>query len=164
MIGCREAEAALLGACLLAPPRALDVLSGLVEDDFTDPRHQVTFAAMCGLVDRGVPPDPVTTLGHLRSTGRLRPFTTDRDPGVFLADLASATPLPTSARHYRQIVLEHALRRRAHQAGERIQQAAEAEDYTVLLEVLDGEHRAVMAAARRLRTPLTAVDQGSGAA
>ena len=164
MIGCPEAEAALLGACLLAPPRAPDALSGLVEDDFTDPRHRVTFAAMCEMVDRGVPPDPVTVLGHLRSTGRLRPFTADRDPGVFLADLASATPLPASARHYRAIVLRHSLRRRAHQAGERIQQAAEAEDYTVLLEVLDGEHRTVLDTARRLRAPLTAVDQGGSAA
>ena len=164
MSGCPHAEAALLGCCLLAPPREPDARSWLVEDDFVDPRHRVTFAAMLDLVDQGTPPDPVTVLGHLRSTGRLRSFTADRDPGVFLADLASATPLPASAQHYRTIVLEHAFRRRAHQAGERLQQAAEAEDYTVLLGILDGEHRAVLAAACRLRTPLASVEQKGTAA
>ena len=150
MIGCHEAEAALLGACLLAPPQAPIALDELMMGDFVDPRHRVTFAAMLDLIGQGVPPDPVTVLGQLRSTGQVRPFTADRDPGVYLADLASATPLPSSARHYRQIVLEHALRRRAHEAGERIKQAAEGGDPAVLLAVLDGEHRAVLAAARRL--------------
>ncbi len=164
MIGCPEAEAALLGGCLLAPSQAPAVLRGLTEGDFIDPRHQVVLAAMLELIGRDVPPDPVTVLGQLRRTGQLRPFTADRDPGVFLVDLAAATPLPASARYYRAIVLEHSLRRRAHQAGERLQQAAEAEDCAVLLDVLEREQRAMQDAARRLRAPLAAVEQGTGAA
>ncbi|MDP9398620.1 MAG: hypothetical protein M3P96_12750 [Actinomycetota bacterium] len=163
-IGCPEAEAAFLGALLLAPPRAAEALVGVMEDDFTDPRHQVVFAAMVELVDQGVPADPVTLLGHLRRTGRLRPFTADREPGAFLIDLAAACPLPASVQHYRAVVLEHALLRRAHEAGERVQQAAEGGDPDVLLGVLDGEHRAVLAAAARLRAPLRAVDRDKDAA
>ncbi len=159
MIGCAEAEAAFLGACLLAPMRAATALTDVVEDDFVDPRHRVVFAAMVELVERGIPTDPVTVLGHLRRTGQGSPFTANRNPGVFLADLAAAAPLPACVQHYRTVVLEHALLRRAHEAGERLQQAAEGGNPEVLLDVLDGDRHAVLAVARRLRVPLRVVER-----
>jgi len=148
-LGCVEAERALLGACLLAPATAADLLAELGEEDFVDPRHRLVLTAARVLVEQGAPPDPVTVLGLLRARNHEKPFTADRDAGTYLADLASSCPLPASGPWYRRVVLEHAWRRRVQEAGQRLVQHAESASLDDMAAAVRDEQERLEAAAAR---------------
>lgn len=118
------AEAAFLG-CLLATSAALVEAVRLEVEDFASPQHRAVFGCVLALVERGEVIDPITVLGELRRSGREKALTCDQSAGVFLHSLLAAAPNLGSASYYRRIVVEHRLRRAAHEAGERLQQIAE---------------------------------------
>ena len=147
LIGCPDAEAALLGAALLTG-RADDVLTGVTLDDFTTGLHQAVFDAMRHLIDRGEPVDPVTVLGEMRAAGTVE-SRHGRDLGVSLVALAEGCPTATNHRHYRRTVLEHSYRRRVRQAGERLTQAAADTPLDELQQLTHREHIDVEQARQR---------------
>ena len=147
-LGCREAETAVLGAAMLAPTQAASVLAGLTADDFTDPRYRDVFDAVRALLGDAAAPDPVAVLGQLRRTGVLS-ATTDRSAGVLIHDLITSCPVPAGAREYRRIVVEHAYRRTARTAFERIAQAAESAPLSTCQQVVADGLRTTIAALRR---------------
>jgi replicative DNA helicase len=66
------AEAAVLGACLVAPDRVVDIVSNrLNEADFYNERHRALFTAITGLYLRRDPIDPVTVRAALQALGKL---------------------------------------------------------------------------------------------
>lgn len=137
MIGCFEAEAAVLGCLLQAGPMVTTgFLRQLEVADFTDPRHRVVFLAMTELQAAGQPVDPVTVLGQLRRTGAAQSMTADKGAGVFLADLLEAPPSVGTIGHYLLIVLEHRVRTEVETAGARLQQVAGAENIGTVRDVL----------------------------
>jgi replicative DNA helicase len=161
------AEAALLGAALLAPRSAARVLTNLFERDFTDPRHRLVFSAIVGCLRRGVPPDPVTVLEEARARGFLAGgYSPDRNAGALLHDLVQGCPLPSSAAHYARVVLDRSARRRALEAAERIRQAATHSQLEDLAAVVHQEAEAARRAADRAQLPmrvhLAVVDEGTG--
>lgn len=145
LIGCPEAEAALLGALLWLPTtEAAPVLERVAEDDLVDPRNRVVIEAVRRVVDDGVRPDPTAVLGELRRAGELSCFTADRSAGTFLADLLAATPLPQNVGTYARTVLEHSARRRLTEAAERLAQAAGQSALTDLTTMVVEESLAVL--------------------
>jgi replicative DNA helicase len=143
-IGCDEAERGVLGGLLCLPAlEARAVTDHLQPADFTDPRHAAIFGAVVDLTSDGVPADPITLVDHLRRTGRERCFTTDRDAGVYLADLLDALPSVGNLGHYARVVIEHSARRRAVEATWRIGQVAELSDLATARQVTLDELQAV---------------------
>lgn len=125
VVGCVEAEAAVLGCLLhLAPSEAGALVEQLEVEDFTDPRHRSVFEAAVSCLTAGAPADPVTVLGQLRRAGTERSMTCDRSAGVFLADLLESAPFTTAAGHYARVVVEHRARRRLVEAADRLGQCA----------------------------------------
>lgn len=122
---CVEAERALLGACLLAPSQARQLLTGLTGDDFAEGRNLAVHGAITAAVNDGDEPDPVTVLARLRRTNHTaggRVF--GDDPAVLLADLMQACPAVAMAPHYRRLVGEYAERRALIASAARLDRAA----------------------------------------
>lgn len=133
-----NAEAALLGACLLSHQAVTDARAALTDPaPFHRPGHGHVWTAICALDDRGDPVDVLTVAAELRTRHLL-----DRDTWLTearLADLLTAAPGTTNAAHYARIVDGHAQRRRlithfAHLAD----QARTADDPTSVL--VDARH------------------------
>lgn len=144
-VGCPEAEAAVLGAMLRMPHTdAVALADHLEPDDFVDPRHRAVFGAVTDLLAEGVTADPVLVLGELRRSGAERSMTCDRSAGVYLTDLLAAAPAVPSAGHYARIVLEHAARRRLHEAAERLAQVAGSGSLDLVREIVQREWVAVL--------------------
>ncbi len=66
-----EAEQAVLGAVLLDPPALNTVMDMLVPEDFYAGGHQVIFAAMRELFQKGQPVDVITVADFLSAAGKL---------------------------------------------------------------------------------------------
>ncbi|MBU0513283.1 MAG: replicative DNA helicase [Proteobacteria bacterium] len=66
-----EAEQAVLGAVLISPEAAAEVLEGLTEADFYRPAHRHIFSAMAELFERGEAIDLVTVRGLLQGRDQL---------------------------------------------------------------------------------------------
>lgn len=147
-IGCAEAEAAFLGAVLLAEnPRALLDLLGAA--DFADPRNAAVYEAASGCQAAGMRPDPVCVQGWLRRTGTETAMTADTSAAGYLAMLAGAAPVVASGRFYAQVVVEHAVRRRVAQAADRLGQAAGTYSMVALGAIVIEELDAVVVDTRR---------------
>jgi len=144
-VGCPEAEAAVLGALLRMPHTDAVALADRLEpDDFVDPRHRAVFGAVTDLLAEGVAADPVLVLGELRRSGAERSMTCDRSAGVYLFDLLAAAPAVVNAGHYSRIVIEHRVRRRLHEAAERLSQVAGSSSLGLVREIVQSEWVAVL--------------------
>ena len=136
-----------LGAALLSgAPQVLDLLQ---DGDLADERLRVVAGAIRGMVGSGIPVDATTVLARARCTGMVTRPAAMRGLAVLLAELIGECPNPASARWYAAAALEDALRRRTAEAGERLAQAAAEESLQSLMELVDGEHRAVRELADR---------------
>src|SRR5690606_6679609 len=109
----REAEESLLGAVLLSPDAANDVMDRIHPEDFYIPAHQSIYEAMRRLYDGNQAIDAVTLSEELRRTGEL-----EKIGGVtYLTRLVDVVPVTTNIDHYAVIVEEHARRRDLIRAG-----------------------------------------------
>jgi replicative DNA helicase len=108
-----EAEQSVLGALMLDHNAVATVRDVLQPHDFYAEKHRHIFSAALDLSDRGEPIDPITLRAQLERAGNL-----SRSGGVeYIAELSIVTPTAASVRHYADIVVEHAIRRRLIEAG-----------------------------------------------
>jgi replicative DNA helicase len=108
-----EAEKSVLGAIMLDQNAVATVRDMLEPADFYVERHVLIYRAAVELSDRGEPIDVLTLRGQLERAGAL-----PRSGGTeYLAELSVAVPTAANVKHYADIVVEHALRRRLIQAG-----------------------------------------------
>ena len=101
-----DAEDSLIGACL-RNPKALDALSSLSVQDFTQPRAQEAFKAIRSLINQNRRVDLVTVVEAVEGTSKRV-----SDMPVYLSNCAQKTPVWANAGEYGAIVKELAIRRR----------------------------------------------------
>jgi replicative DNA helicase len=114
-----EAERVLLGAALLNPKAAVEIQTLIREQEFFDLRHRLIFRRIQSLAARGVPPDLVTVLEDLNSSGELQ----NVEAG-YLSSLIDGVPSVNNVSHYARIVRERSKRRDLISFGEKIQDLA----------------------------------------
>ena len=103
-----EAEESLLGAMLLSNDAASVGIEKCSSADFYKPAHGHIFGAIQALMERGEAIDAVTVTDELKRSGVLEAV---GDRSIFISLLAN-TPSIANARHYAEIVEEHALLRK----------------------------------------------------
>lgn len=116
-----RAEAAVLGSAMLSAEAAatvLDLIHG--EEEFYRPAHQLIFAAIRALGDRGASVDPITVAQELGKTGDL----SKTGGGPYLHTLISSVPTTANAGYYVKIIRRTAILRRLVAAGVTISQVA----------------------------------------
>lgn len=101
------AEQAVLGACLLRPGDAQDILEGLRPELLYSPPHRLVMEAMLSLIGDGSPLDLVTLTSRMTEQGTLG----KAGGAVYLAELADSPVSPAHAKHHAEIVLAMARRR-----------------------------------------------------
>ena len=142
---CGIAERHMLGAVLhlRAAGAVTAALEGLSEADFTDPQLRHVFAVINATASSGMDVDPTTIVALLIRSGRvpeqLHPVATG-----LVIDLVCSVPVPASWPHYKALIVAESGRRRAVEAGERISQAALADDPAVAVRVAVSEFQALL--------------------
>ena len=116
----REAERALIGACLISGEVAAQVMERVSATDFDDMQCRHMFNALKTLVADGVSVDIVTLSEELTKCGKLQ----DAGGASGIADLIHNTPTSYNFEAYVDIVLDNAIRRDVHQAAGRIADAS----------------------------------------
>jgi replicative DNA helicase len=116
-----EAEAALLGACILSWGSSIDDVSGIVTAaDFHLEKNATIFEALADLHHEGGRVDLVRLRSRLAQRGLL-----EKIGGLeYLMELAESVPSAVSANHYAAIVREKSMLRRLMEATEQAQRAA----------------------------------------
>jgi replicative DNA helicase len=103
-----EAEESLLGAMLLSA-NVIDVVSeSVLASDFYKPSYAIIYDAITRLRAKGGGIDAVTVMDEIQGQGLLDMI---GDPSIFIS-LQANTPSIANGRHYADIIMEHALRRR----------------------------------------------------
>lgn len=123
-----DAEAALVGALLLAPRHYPDVAALVSAGDFYLPAHGAVFAAIARLVAEERHIDALTVRDAI-----------GEEATVSLADLLSLesrTPMTSGAVGYAEIIAEHAQQRRALALGAELQEAAYEGDTATALRLI----------------------------
>jgi replicative DNA helicase len=110
-----EAERVLLGSALLNPKAAVEIQTLIREQEFFDHRHRLIFRRIQTLAARGVPPDLVTVLDDLMSTGDL-----EKVEAGYLSSLIDGIPDAMNVAHYAHIVRERSKRRDLIMFGDKI--------------------------------------------
>ncbi len=140
----REAEESVLGALLLSPHAANEVMDKLAPGDFYVPAHQAIFEAMRALYDSNQPLDAVTVSEELRRGAEL-----EKVGGLsYLAHLVDVVPAASNIGYYSEIVAEHGLRRSLIRAGSSITDLAFRVDDEVAM-VLDRAEQEVLSVAEK---------------
>ena len=137
-----EAEQAALGSMMLSPDALATCLEILGPDDFSRPAHQLIFAAVKTVADRGEPADAITVKAELEHRGALLKI----GRAEYLHTLIACVPSAGSAGWYAGRVRECAIRWRLVEASDRIRQAALAGG-TDLAERVDAAYRIIDEAA-----------------
>lgn len=60
-----EAEQAVIGGIMLTNGKCYPHISFLTPADFYQPRHKFLFEFLVGLINQGIPTDPITTTDYL---------------------------------------------------------------------------------------------------
>lgn len=121
-----EAEAAILGAMMLAARVIPDVVATISPADYYRPAHETIHRALVALHEQGQPVDPITLTHHL---GKLGDLNRVGGPG-YIHSLVDAVPTTANATYYAEIVRELAERRRLIETGTRLVLAASTPDGT----------------------------------
>lgn len=112
----REAERALIGACLISGECAERVLERVSANDFDDMQCRNIYNAIKSLVTQGMTIDIVTLSEELTKDGKL-----EEAGGVTnISTLVSSTPNSYNYESYIDIVLDNAIRRDVHQVAAHI--------------------------------------------
>ena len=140
----REAEESVLGALLLSPHAANEVMDKLVPNDFYVPAHQSIFEAMISLYNANQPIDAVTLSEELRRSVEL-----EKVGGLaYLTHLVDVVPTASNVEYYAGIVEEHGLRRSLIKAGSSITELAFRTDDEVAV-VIDRAEQEVLGVAEK---------------
>lgn len=114
------AERALLGAAILNPSSALEVLSLIGEADFFLQENRLIFRRIQSLLARGVAVDLVTVTEELHRSGELE----KTGGAAYVASLIDGVPRVAHVAYYARIVRENATRRELIYFADRIQKLA----------------------------------------
>jgi replicative DNA helicase len=115
-----DAERALLGAAILDPNNALELLSLTRETDFSTRGHCLIFRRIQSLLARGSAADLVTVSDGLRQSGELE----SAGGEGYVALLIDGIPRLTNLKHYASIVRDNATRRELIKFGAEVQELA----------------------------------------
>lgn len=144
-----EAEAAVLGSCLLNRDAIVAVAPLLTPEMFYWPKHGDIYRAMLSCYQRRVPPDIRTVSDALRAAGAL-----ENVGGVaFVADLTDAAPTSAHVEYYARIVARHHEARGLITAGGRVAALGYRDD-------LDAQALRSQALATITEATMTATDGG----
>lgn len=134
-------EQAVLGGMLMSAAAIEDVMHVLSGTDFYQPRHELIYDAIMGLVGAGQPVDALTVADALTKAGELA-----RAGGMpYLHSLIRAVPTSANAGSYARIVAGRATLRRLVAAGVRIQQLGEAASGGDVDDLVTAAHAEVVA-------------------
>jgi replicative DNA helicase len=148
-----DAEAAVLGCLLIAPDAYSQVADILEPGDFYAPKNGAIFGAAGKVHESGAAIDTALLAARLREKGSL-----ERAGGIeYLAQLAQVMPTAASVRHYAEIVLDRAIRRRLQATGERL--AREAVSELTRDELIGNVERDLLAVQQRTPTEAVSADQ-----
>ncbi|NJQ04249.1 DnaB-like helicase N-terminal domain-containing protein [Streptomyces lonarensis] len=118
------AEMATLGACLISPRAAREVVDFLDPRSFYAPRHSEIFYAICRMHALRQPIDPITVAKHLADLGRLQAV----GGAGYIQGLANAVPTAGNAEYYAEIIEDRYLRRSIIEHGTRCVEAGFKQD------------------------------------
>ena len=126
-----NAEASLLGACLIDPEAIYYVVNLITAKDFYEGKHQVTYQAMVNVAENGNVLDVVTVQNELERLKML-----DKVGGAsFVSELVTVVPSAMNAPSYASIVTDYARRRdmlrTMHNSVKRIYNTKENTDETI---------------------------------
>lgn len=114
-----EAEQSVIGGLMLAPQALSKIGDWLTEHDFTVPDHRVIYRAVCALIAKNQPCDPVTMMDWLENDG----IVLERG-NVYPVDLANTTPSAANIVAYAEIVVEKSRLRQALDVAAKVTGAA----------------------------------------
>lgn len=135
-----EAEMCALGAAMLSPDAAAEVLEMLRAEDFYRPAHQIIFRAVGAAADSGEPVNALTVLAAAQRTRVGREWVPD---GPYLHTLIERVPVASNAAWFAARVAEHARLRRLIPAGQRIIQEGHDTDPADVDAAVERAHRAL---------------------
>src|SRR5690349_3878876 len=110
------AEQSVLGAMLQSKQAIDQATEQLTGRDFYQPAHELVFAVVQDLANRGEPADAITVAAELTRRGEL----TRVGGAPYLHTLLASVPTAASADYYAEIVREKAVLRRLIQVGQKI--------------------------------------------
>lgn len=113
------AEQATLGAMMLSPQAADDIIEIVGSRDFYDPRNGVVFATIVAQLAAGHPVDGITLANALDEVGQLGTGS-GKVPIEYLHTLEAAVPVAASGSYYARIVARKAMLRRLVEVGTRV--------------------------------------------
>ncbi|WP_116247702.1 replicative DNA helicase [Nocardiopsis sp. FIRDI 009] len=113
-----HAEQSVLGAMLISAEAVVDVGVMIGAGDFYRPAHQIVYATISALMDRGEPTDAVAVGNELTKNGDLARV----GGAIYLHTLTEAVPTAANATYYAKIVADRALLRRLVEVGTRAAQ------------------------------------------
>jgi len=120
-----DAEQSALGACLIEKEALARVVEILPEPtDFYKSAHQVIYASMLKLYEKGEPVDLITLTNELRNANKLD----DAGGASYLTHLIDSVPTAANAEYYSTIIKEKAILRNLIGAGTSIVQMGYRED------------------------------------
>lgn len=128
-----DAEQAVLGALLIDPGAAPQVVGLLTADDFFRPAHQKVYGAISELFRRGLAIDYLTVAAELERTGLLG----DVGGSAYLTELMTHTPVAHYVEHYASLVERASVMRRLISAAGKIAQIAWQDDAETVEETID---------------------------
>lgn len=115
-----DAERSVLGAIIIKPDIAYEVMDKLRADDFYRQQHRLVFLTLAAMIQKKVPVDIVSITEQLKETGRL-----DKVGGIpFITQLANVTPTAANVMHHADIVLQYSKRRQMMAVAEELRAAA----------------------------------------
>lgn len=119
-----EAEQAVLGAMLIDPSSAPDLIAILKADDFYIETNRLIYEAIAGMFNDGRAIDPVTVLDEMKALGYK-----DKANRDFFIQLIETTPTAANAKEYAAIVRGKSMLRQLQQiSGEIIQMTREEQE------------------------------------
>jgi replicative DNA helicase len=131
------AERAVLGSLMIDAAAIAEIRDVLDPADFYAERHALIYRAAVELADRGDPIDEVTLQSQL-----------ERGPGIgraggldYISELTLEVPTAASVRHWAEIVINHALRRRLIAAGGEVTRLGFDNSVTAVDAIDDAEQR-----------------------
>lgn len=116
----REAERALIGACLISGEIAGQVAERVSAQDFDDMQCRTMFNGIKSLLSNGMTIDIVTLADRLTNDGKLA----DAGGALAIAEVVSDTPTSYNYEAYIDIVVDNSIRRDVHQAAAHIADAS----------------------------------------
>ena len=122
-LGHLPSEVALLEAFFASTAQdLLRIAAPLLAGDFVGPHHAAVFEALVALAREGIAPQPQMVVGRIRSDGRASCFSVDRSVDLVVRELSGSRSLAAWGPGFVRTLIEHADRRRAVVACERILQ------------------------------------------